>query len=67
MNIIQSSNPKGLEIELRIIGCDPDGAEERARKENYLILSKSTNKAHGMRECYIVDHDGFCWVPCKTI
>ena len=59
MDIIKSTNPKGIGIELRIIGCDPDGAEERAKKENYVILSTSTDKAHGMRECYVVDHDGF--------
>ena len=67
INIIKSSKPKGLGIELRVIGCDPNKAEERARKESYMILSTSTDKAHGMRECYIVDHDGFCWVPCKKI
>ena len=67
MNVIKNSNPKGLGIELRVIVCDPDKAEERARKENYIILSTSTDKAHGMREFYIVDHYGFCWVPCKKI
>ena len=63
INIIKSSKPKGLGIELRVIGCDPDRAEERARKENYIILSNSMNKPHGMRECYILDNNGFCWVP----
>ena len=63
MNVIKNSNPKGLGIELRVIGCDPDKAEERARKESYMILSTSTDKAHGMRECYILDNNGFCWVP----
>ena len=63
LNIIKSSVPKGLGIELRVIGCDPDRAEERARKENYIILSNSMNKPHGMRECYILDNNGFCWVP----
>ena len=67
MNVIKNSNPKGLGIELRVIGCDPDRAEERAKKENYIILSTSTDKAHGMRECYIVDNNGFCWVPCIKI
>jgi len=33
------------------------------RKENYIILSNSMNKPHGMRECYILDNNGFCWVP----
>ena len=67
INIIKSSKPKGLGIELRVISCDPDKAEERASKESYMILSTSTDKAHGMRKCYIFDHDGFCWVPCKKI
>ena len=63
LNFIKSSKSKGLGIELRVIGCDPDRAEERARKENYIILSNSMNKPHGMRECYILDNNGFCWVP----
>ena len=63
LNFIKSSKSKALGIELRIIGCDPDRAEERARKENYIILSNSMNKPHGMRECYILDNNGFCWVP----
>ena len=62
INIIKSSKPKGLRIELRVIDCDPDREEERARKENYIILSNSMNKPHGLRECYILDNNGFCWV-----
>ena len=67
INILKSSKPKGLGIELRVIGCDPDKAEERARRKSYIILSTSTDKVHGMREYYIVDHDGFCLVACKKI
>ena len=37
INIIKKSKPKGLGIELRVVGCDPDKAEERAKKENYII------------------------------
>ena len=46
LNFIKSSKSKGLGIELRVIGCDPDRAEERARKEKYIILSNSMNKPH---------------------
>ena len=67
INIIKSSKPKGLAIELRVIGCDPDRAEAKARKENYIILSNSMNKPHGMRECYILDNNGFCWVPSNLV
>ena len=30
---------------------------------DHIILSNSMNKPHGMRECYILDNNGFCWVP----
>lgn len=36
-------------INAKIIYQDPDRAEERARKENYIILSNSINKPHGKR------------------
>ena len=45
-------------------GCENvDVAEQLARKYNYEILQPCTNKPHGLRECYILDEDGYCWVP----
>jgi hypothetical protein len=52
---------------LRLIGCNPDQAESRAKEKGYKILLNSCNKAHGMRECYILDNDGYCWVPSIII
>ena len=63
----ESSEKKGLGIELRLIGCNPDQVEKRAKEKGYKILSNSSNKAHGMRECYILDNDGYCWVPSIII
>ena len=65
--ITESSIYKGLGIELRLIGCDPDQAEIRAKEKGFKILSNSHDKAHGMRECYILDNDNYCWVPSIII
>jgi hypothetical protein len=30
------------------------------------VLAGSLDKAHGMREAYILDADGYLWVPSVT-
>ena len=54
---------RGLGVEFRIHGCDPDTAEEAARKHGYQVLSPATDKGHGVREAFIRDQDGYMWVP----
>ena len=54
---------RGAGIELRLYDIDPDEAEARALAAGYTVLQTSTNKPHGLRECYLVDHDGYVWVP----
>ena len=58
---------RGNGIELRLLGCNPDRAEMRAIRHGYKVISKSQNKPHGLRECYIIDSSGYCWVPCEKI
>ena len=38
LNFIKNSKSKGLGIELRVIGCDPDRAEERARNILFYLI-----------------------------
>ena len=33
----------------------------------FKVISKSQDKPHGLRECYIIDSAGYCWVPCEKI
>ncbi len=54
---------RGVGVELRIYDCDPDAAEKRARNAGYTILAGSADKPHGLREVYILDDDGYLWVP----
>jgi catechol 2,3-dioxygenase-like lactoylglutathione lyase family enzyme len=54
---------RGAGIELRLHGCDPDAAEAAARAHGFVVLAGATDKAHGLREAYLVDGDGYVWVP----
>jgi catechol 2,3-dioxygenase-like lactoylglutathione lyase family enzyme len=54
---------RGLGIELRLHGCDPDAAETAARAHGFEVLASAADKPHGLREAVIVDADGYAWVP----
>jgi uncharacterized glyoxalase superfamily protein PhnB len=60
---LMSDAPRGVGIELRCYHVDPDAAEARARDLGYTVLAGSLDKPHGLRECMILDDDGFVWIP----
>jgi uncharacterized glyoxalase superfamily protein PhnB len=64
---LMSDAPRGVGIELRCYDLDPDAAEARAREHGYVILAGSLDKPHGLRECMILDEDGFVWIPSRHL
>jgi len=66
-NFVNPKDNRGVGIELRLLGCNPDKAEVRAKKYGFKVISKSQDKPHGLRECYIIDNFGYCWVPCEYL
>jgi catechol 2,3-dioxygenase-like lactoylglutathione lyase family enzyme len=54
---------RGGGVELRVHEVDPDAAVVAARKHGYEVLEPPSNKPHGLREAYILDADGYVWVP----
>ena len=54
---------RGVGAELRLHGRDPDVAEKIARQHDFIILTGAMDKPHGLREAYILDPDGYLWVP----
>ena len=66
-DFINIKNKRGEGVELRLLGCNPDRAEMKAKKHGFKVISKSQDKPHGLRECYIIDSAGYCWVPCEKI
>ena len=66
-NFLSPEDKRGKGIELRLLGCNPDRAEVRAKRYGFKVISKSQDKPHGLRECYIIDNFGYCWVPCEYL
>ncbi len=62
-SVFKDAKPRGAGIELRLHGCDPDQAEQAARRLGYRVLVSAREKAHGLREAYLIDSDGYVWVP----
>ncbi|MGE3539277.1 MAG: VOC family protein [Candidatus Tectimicrobiota bacterium] len=60
---LTQEQPRGVGAELRLHGRDPDAAEAAARRLGYTVLARSTDKPHGLREVYLLDVDGYLWVP----
>ncbi len=57
---------RGAGCELRLYGIDPDAAEARARSLGYRVLAAAADKPHGLRECYLLDPEGYVWVPGRA-
>jgi catechol 2,3-dioxygenase-like lactoylglutathione lyase family enzyme len=54
---------RGLGVEIRLYHCDPDRAVAEAEAHRHHVLAPASDKPHGLREAYILDPDGYCWVP----
>ncbi|MGC6484902.1 MAG: glyoxalase [Candidatus Puniceispirillales bacterium] len=66
--MLAENTPRGIGLELRLFACDPDAAVARAEaEEGYTILQPATDKEHGIREAYILDPLGYCWVPSQPL
>lgn len=57
---------RGRGIELRLFECCPDAAMERAKtQEDWLVIEEAKDKPHGIREAFLLDPFGYCWVPSQ--
>lgn len=62
LGLVPADHPRGAGAELRLYHLDPDAAVARAKERGYVVLAEPADKPHGMREAYILDPDGYCWV-----
>lgn len=65
--VVKDLDARGMGVELQLYNMDPDAAEARARDHDYIVFAGSLNKPHGLRECYILDPDGYCWVISRPL
>lgn len=64
---VRDLDGRGQGVELRLYDLDPDAAEARARAAGAIVLAGCADKPHGLRECYLLDPDGYCWVPSRPL
>ncbi|MBX2823627.1 MAG: VOC family protein [Gammaproteobacteria bacterium] len=64
---VDGAEVRGMGAEIRLYECDPDEAERRAREHDYVVLAGAMDKPHGLRETYLLDPDGYCWVASKPL
>lgn len=64
---LAGSDARGIGVELRAYCVDPDVAEARARAGGWTVLAGAIDKPHGLRECIILDDEGFVWIPSRHL
>jgi len=62
-----AAEARGVGVELRAYEVDPDAAEARARAGGWVVLAGTIDKPHGLRECMILDDDGYVWIPSSRL
>ena len=65
LGLLPENPPRGAGIEIRLYDTDPDKAVHAAEQAGGTVLQSPTDKPHGLREAYILDSDGYAWVPSR--
>ena len=61
--VVDGAELRGLGVEIRVYGLDPDRAEQAARRLGHVVLAGAVDKPHGLRECHLVGPAGYVFVP----
>lgn len=73
LGIVPEAAPRGAGLEIRLYDSDPDqavaalAALPEAQRQALIVLQEPSNKPHGLREAYILDFDGYAWVPSRPL
>ena len=58
---LKAGKRRGLGVELRLLGLDPDKVETLALQNGAVLIAPATDKPHGWRETMVQDPDGYIW------
>jgi uncharacterized glyoxalase superfamily protein PhnB len=58
---LKAAGLRGSGAELRVLGIDPDAAEQRAKTAGAKILQPAKDFPHGWRDVMLEDPDGYIW------
>jgi catechol 2,3-dioxygenase-like lactoylglutathione lyase family enzyme len=65
--LLPEAGARGAGVELRLYDTDPDAAADRAEALGATLLQAPENKPHGLRECVILDAEGYAWLPSRPL
>lgn len=65
--VVAGAGVRGVGMEIRLYGADPDAIEAQARTHGHVVLAGAIDKPHGLRECHIVGPHGYVFVPSLAI
>ena len=58
-SLLTEHGRRGLGAEVRILGIDPDAAQQRARDGGFTVAVPVRDWPHGWRDCLLEDPDGY--------
>ena len=71
LSVLPETGARGAGLEIRFYHTDPDEAQNEAEisaeKFGCTVLRRSSDRPHGLRECYILSEDGYCFVPSRPL
>jgi hypothetical protein len=71
LSLLPEAGARGAGIELRFYDTDPDDALRLAIKHadrfSCSVLRGCSDRPHGLRECYLLDENGYCYVPSRQL
>ncbi len=61
---LPNQDMRGRGVEFRLFDYNPDIISAKAEaRDGWTVLQPATDKPHGLREAFILDNIGYCWVP----
>ena len=66
-SLVPEAGARGGGMEIRLYNTDPEEAVRRAEAHGVVVLQPPTDKPHGLREAYVLDPNGYCWVPSRPL
>lgn len=58
---------RGAGAELRLYGRDPDAAAAACETAGGAVIAAPADKPHGVREAFMLDPEGYLWVPTVAL
>lgn len=68
LSVLPEAEARGAGAQFYLFEVDPDAAAAASLAfEDLSLLQPPTNKPHGLREACILDADGYCWSPARSL